>query len=158
MAASRFLVLVTAVCLMYGCATGSGQQFGSPASESQIRERSNQLAAAEAAKDFEKAVSFWVPEAMVHVEGAETIRGLAAIRQTYEQFFQTVRTFRAEIESVTVASSGDLAYETGTNYMTVGPASGIATAVASKYLAVWKRGEDGQWRVAAVALTSNPAK
>jgi ketosteroid isomerase-like protein len=155
---THFLRFALSICLMYGCTTGSGQHVGSRTLESQVRERSTHLVAAEAAKDFEKAIAFWLPEAVVHLEGAETIRGLTAIRRTYGQFFQTVRSFRGEIESVTIASSGDLAYETGTNYMTVESPSGTATAATSKYLAVWKRGEDSEWRLAAVAITSNPAK
>jgi len=157
-ATTPFLLLVLFFCVISGCTTGSGLQRSSPALQTEVRERSAELVAAEAAKDFEKAISFWLPDAVVHLEGVAAIRGLSAIRQTYAEFFKTVRSFRGETESVTVASSGDLAFETGTNYMTVESPSGVLAPAASKYLAVWKRGGDGRWRVAAIAITSNPAK
>lgn len=157
MRTTKHFLLAASLFLMYGCTTGSAPHSDPGASESRVRERSTQLAAAEAAKDFEKAISFWLPDAVVHIEGAEAIRGLAAIRETYGQFFRTVLSFRGETESVVIASSGDLAYETGTNYMTVESPSG-STAVTSKYLSVWKRAPDGEWRVAAVAVTNNPTK
>ena len=121
--------------------------------EKELRERSAQLVAAEAAKDFEKALSFWTPDAVVHMEGGPAMKGPAAIGEVYRQFFAAVRSFTAEIESVSISSSGDMAYETGMNYVTVETPEGKTASTTNKYLAVWKK-KDGQWYAAAVALTS----
>jgi ketosteroid isomerase-like protein len=47
-----------------------------------------------------------------------------------------------------------MAYETGTNYLQVkGPQE--PAAATSKYLLVWRREADGQWRVAAISVTNS---
>jgi ketosteroid isomerase-like protein len=47
-----------------------------------------------------------------------------------------------------------MAWETGTTYVTLPGASGPPSS--SKFLIVWRKEADGQWRIAACALTANP--
>jgi uncharacterized protein (TIGR02246 family) len=145
-------ILLALVC---GCATTTVDRSRA---EKEIRARSEELVRFEQAKDFDKALTFWQPDAVVHVEGPPPIRGTEALRGAYVAFFEPVRSFRSEAGEIVVSSSGDLAYETGTNYMTVESPGGGTTSVTSKFLAVWKRGADGQWRVAAFSLTNNEPK
>jgi ketosteroid isomerase-like protein len=90
------------------------------------------------------------------VEAEVRARGRAAVRQAYEQqWFPSMISFRGETTSLTVAASGDLAYETGTNHLQVKGPQG-PTAATSKYLLVWRRDADRQWRVAAISVTNSP--
>ena len=141
--------------LVCGCAS---TRVDTSRAESEIRARSAELVKFEQAKDFDKALTFWQPDAVVHVEGPPPIRGTEALRGAYAAFFQPVRSFRSEADQVFVSSSGDMAYETGTDYMTVESPGGGTASVTSKFLAVWKRSADGQWRVAALSLANNAPK
>jgi ketosteroid isomerase-like protein len=66
-----------------------------------------------------------------------------------------VAAFDATITDVKVAASGDLAYETGVNHF-VFHRNGDRVPGTGKYLAVWRRPDGGQWRIAALAVTNNP--
>jgi ketosteroid isomerase-like protein len=48
---------------------------------------------------------------------------------------------------VGVARSGDLGYTSGTTEMNLKDASGKTVAYKGKYLTVWKKQEDGSWKV-----------
>ena len=49
---------------------------------------------------------------------------------------------------MTVAGSGDLAYSTGTYQMSAPDDSGKSITDHGKYVAVWKKQADGNWKVA----------
>jgi ketosteroid isomerase-like protein len=148
-----------AVSIIFAVVSGcASTKVDTSRAESEIRARSVELVKYEEVKDFDKALTFWQPDAVVHVEGPPPIRGVEALRPAYVAFFQPVRSFRSEAGEIVVSSSGDMAYETGTNYMTVESPGGGTTSVTSKFLAVWKRSADGQWRVAAFSLTNNAPK
>lgn len=145
------LVLIQASCKSVGrSATGADM----------IREfdaRSEDFQAAEAAKDIDRIMTYWAPDAVIHFAHAAPVKGTAAIRKAYEGMLPTIASLRAERTSMAVALSGDLAYETGTNYITVASPSG-PTVVTSKYLITWSRTAADPWRVTAISVTSNPAQ
>lgn len=120
-----------------------------------VRVRSEGIAAAEAAMDREKSLTFWAKDAIVQPAGAPQITGHDAISALYKQFFEAsgMKTFSGTTSQITVAASGDLAYETGVNRMTFGSPKGDLLDVG-KYLTVWKK-VDGGWYVAALSFTSD---
>ena len=120
-----------------------------------MRERSRALVRAEAQKNFNAALTFWADDAVVHFEGTPAITGHQGIRQAYEQGFQPpLVDFDATITHITVARSGELAYETGVNHFTFERA-GQRVPETGKYLAVWRRVTNGDWLLAAVAVTND---
>ena len=148
-AASAAVIIV----LLNACATSASNSQAS--AETQVRERSRAVIAAEAAKDLPRIMSYWANDAVLHLDGALPIRGAQAIRDWYAQVLPSVHAFRAETAEIHVAQSADLAYETGTNYLTLSTPDGLVSS-SSKYLAIWRRGADGEWRVNAIAVTNNP--
>jgi len=125
------------------------------AEENVVRARSEGISAAEAAKNVDKALTFWAPDAVVQPAGAPQIQGHDALLKLYRQVFDSsgLKTFSGKSSGVVVAASGDLAYETGVNRMTFATPKGDVLDVG-KYLAVWRK-TNGTWYVAALSFTSD---
>jgi uncharacterized protein (TIGR02246 family) len=140
--------------LAFGLAIPSAGDETRPGAEADVRARSRAVAEAEARKDADAVMPFWAEDAVVHFNGEAPIVGHEAIGAMYRQRLPRLETFRAETNSVQVAPGGDLAWETGTTYVTLPNGGGAVSS--SKFLIVWRKEPDGQWRIAACALTANP--
>lgn len=151
------ILVFALVALQTACQSVAGTSTSPASAEEEIRRLSQAVAAAEARKDFDTAVLYFSDDAVVHAEAMAPIRGRAAIRKSYPEFFKPILNFRGELEDVVVSRGGYMAYETGINHMTVSTPTG-AVDTLGKYLAVWRREADSEWRIVAVAITANPAK
>jgi len=95
--------------------------------------------------DVEAMVALYAPDAVYYPPDAFELRGTAAIRKAYADWFATVTIPDARIES-TYTTSGDLSLGYGTATVTMQPKSGGApqtvrvrvTAVAKKVGGQWK--------------------
>ena len=87
--------------------------------------------------------------------GSPLIKGKEAIRELYEQYFESglLREFSGVSSHLEMASSGDLAYEHGFNRMVFARDDDDLLNVG-KYLAVWKK-INGEWLVVALSFTSD---
>jgi uncharacterized protein (TIGR02246 family) len=99
------------------------------AEEAALRALIKDWAAAAQAKDAARFVSVYADDAVVMMAGAPDIRGIAAIREGIPAMMQDPAfALSFEADTVQVARSGDLAYETGTYSMTMsGPDKKPAT-------------------------------
>jgi uncharacterized protein (TIGR02246 family) len=125
------------VCLSCGSDTRA-------ADEAAIRAASREWNQAEAAKDLDKCVSFYTEDGERFATGSPLIKGAAALRKEWARYLASPGSFTWATSKVEVARSGDLAYETGT--------FAIKTQTATtngKYVLVWKKQNDGKWKVAA---------
>ena len=138
------------------CASTSPESLAD--AEAAIRARSRAVAEAEANKDAAAVMPYWTEDAVVHFNGEAPLRGKAAIGAMYRERLPRLETFRAETNSIEVAPGADMAWETGTTFVTLPSASGSPVASTSKFLIVWEKDADGQWRIAACALTANPKR
>jgi uncharacterized protein (TIGR02246 family) len=127
------------------------------ADEAALRGIIKDWAAAAQAKDAAKFVSLYADDAVVMMAGAPDIRGIAAIREGIPAMMQDPAfALSFEADTVEVARSGDLAYETGTYSMTMtGPDKKAATE-KGHYVVVWRKGADGTWKVVVDAPISDP--
>ena len=126
-----------------------------PSVQHDFETRADGLQAAESAKDLDRIMTYWAPDAVIHVAGAPPIQGTAAIRKGYEGLLPTCASLQAERTAIAVAASGDVAYETGTNHLMMNTPSG-PTPATSKYLIVWERHAGEPWLVKAISVTNNP--
>ena len=124
------------------------------AAEAEVRAKSKAVAEAEARKDADAVMPFWSENAVVHFNGEAALSGRAAIGEMYRQRLPRLETFRAQTDSVEVAPDGEMAWEAGTTFVTL--PGGAGPPSTSKFLIVWRKEADGQWRIAACALTANP--
>jgi ketosteroid isomerase-like protein len=100
------------------------------------------------AKDVEKAVAFCDDQGSLLWPNAPKATGKSAITKATASAF-AIPDFKLEWrpDQIAVARSGELGYTSGTYTWTFKDASGKPAADKGKYLTVWKRQQDGSWKV-----------
>lgn len=118
--------------------------------ETAIRALDGQWSAAAEAKDLEKTVSFYTEDAAAFPFNAPKAAGKTQVRELWAHLMGLPGfglTFSPT--EITVASSGDLAYDVGTFLLKVNDPQGNPAPVAGKYVVVWKKQSDKHWKVVA---------
>jgi ketosteroid isomerase-like protein len=100
------------------------------------------------AKDLEKSVAFCDEEASMLVPNAPMATGKEAITKMIARGF-ALKDYELtwQPNRVGVAQSGDLGYTSGTYDFSFKDASGKIVSDKGKYLMVWKKQADGEWKV-----------
>lgn len=138
--------------LLFGCATASMTTDA----EAQIRAAGTRFAEALNSGDWAVIETFYADDAAMMAPNMEAARGPVAIRQAF-QSFAPMRP-RLSIASDRVVQACDMAYETGTYTLQLHPAGGAPIQDRGKFVTVWRRMPDGQWKlVADIFNTSLPA-
>jgi len=110
--------------------------------------------AAEVRRDIDSIMPFVDNRAVFQPPDAPPIVGTEAVRTFYRQFFALPYTdVGGQSDTIVVASSGDLAYDIGRNYVVL-PGPQGPTRHEGKYLAVW-RYVDGGWKVSVISWSGN---
>lgn len=156
---TRYSLLVVASIVASACAHRIGARGGPDA------ELRAAIAAANA--EFARALVAGDAGAMaaVFTDDGELIpamqRGFVSGRREIEAYharrLQGRRYLEAIITTVHLEVSGDVAWETGTSRVTIRQGESAPVAVTGRYLAVWKRGRDGRWRIRADLPVADPA-
>lgn len=99
------------------------------------------------AKDVEKTLSFYAPDATVYPPNAPAALTADQRRQLWTQEL-ALPGFRLDItaSSVEVAHSDDIAVESGAFLLSADDKQGKPTATRGKYLTIWKKQQDGSWK------------
>lgn len=94
-------------------------------------------------KDLDKFMSFYAPDASVYPPGMPLVTGTGPIREAMAKM-TSAPGFALEFtpSKAEIAASGDVAYTTGSYQANFG-----GTAETGKYVTVWKKAADGQWKV-----------
>lgn len=107
------------------------------------------------AKDINKFMSYFGPEARLHVHGMPAATTEKGIRDIISGML-AIPGFDVTWQAAAADVSGDLGYTTGTYQMTMNNAAGMATTDTGKYITIWKR-TNGQWKAVADTFTSDAA-
>ncbi len=86
--------------------------------------------------------------------GSPIITGKAELEAHNAAIFEAVTVSTLELTPVEVYGTGDLAYEVGTQKLTIEPAV-PEFAGSRKYVHVFRRGADGKWRFSALMSNNN---
>jgi uncharacterized protein (TIGR02246 family) len=160
MSRSRFSLFSFAPLLALSFLAACSKQPAAPpdtraADEATIRAASSDWSKAAQAKDLTKAVSFYADDAMQFPDNGPLVQGIDNIRAGWQKMLALPGpglTFATT--GVTVARSGDLAYEYGTYDFATQNKQGKVTDEKGKYVTVWKKQPDSSWKV--VADIDNP--
>jgi len=98
------------------------------------------------AKDLAKSVAFCDEQGSMLVPDAPIAVGKDAIAKLIAEDFAHDN-IEWHANKVGVSSSGDLGYTSGTTGMSFKDASGKTVAYKGKYLTVWKKQANGEWKV-----------
>ena len=129
---SRILLVVGLLAMSAGC--GSAALTSSEALMALDREWGSST------KDANKFLSYYAADAMVYPPGMPLVSGTARIKEMWTGM-SSAPGFALTFGPSKAMSSGDLGYTTGAYKLTMNGAT-----EAGKYVAVWKKQSDGQWK------------
>ena len=100
-----------------------------------------------AEKDLEKTLSFYAPDAQ-YLAAGRPAASTADERRRYwtEDFAAPGFSSDEKTTNIEVARSGDFAYQRGTYVLGAQDAAGKPTQSTGKFVVVWKKQGDGQWK------------
>jgi len=126
--------------------------------EQLLRDLDARWAKAAAAKDVEQTIAFYSDDAIVFPPNAASAATKDAIRSGWKQMFASpgfVITWQPT--RVQVGKSGEMAWVSGTYELTMNDASSKPINDRGKYLEVWEKQTDGNWKCAADMWNSDLA-
>src|SRR5262245_51720305 len=99
------------------------------------------------AKDADKFLSYFTPDATVYATGMPKTTGAGPLRAMAKEMMGAPGfSLKWAAERAEVAASGDIGYTVGTYEMTVNNPAGNPTSEKGKYITVWKKQSDGRWK------------
>lgn len=129
---------LTILFTLCSCSPASKDQVDNPASAVEAREIA--FAKTMADRNFEAFLEFVSPEA-VFFRGNEPQRGHEAISQAWAPFFEgETAPFSWYPDVIEVLESGRLALSSG-------PVQATSGEIVGRFNSIWRKDEDGQWRV-----------
>gem|GEM_PF-667948 len=144
---------LAAVTFLVACSPAGNQgtaAFDENAIAREIETASQAKTAAMVAEDIDTYLSFYMEDAVWMPPNAEEILGHGAARQRLERVFKLVSiTGKTEIQEQVVMSP-DWAAERGQFVMSMSPKEGDGESVeqVGSYLTIWRKADDGKWKVA----------
>jgi ketosteroid isomerase-like protein len=153
---NRRRYLAVAVCSVFvgACAAKPNPAVDTAAEEQAVRARSAEVLAAENAHDYDKATTYYTEDAVVQPADMPPVRGRTAVRALYAEFDKMgFPKIEGTTDRLTVAQSGDVAYEVGTNKLSWTTPTGPVVQMG-KYLVVWKKVE-GSWYGDALSFSND---
>lgn len=147
----KFWLISCAVLLLASWSLAQGNS-----DEQAIRKLDAEWSAAAQSKDVEKTISFYADDAVFLPDQGPKAEGKAKIKEMWTGLLGTPGlTLTFTPTKIEVSKSKDLAYDVGT-YQIVESAEGTPKTTIGKYVVVWKKQADKQWKV--VADIYNPDK
>ena len=126
--------------------------------EQVLRDLDAKWAKAAATKDVEQTIAYYSDDAIVLPPNAASAATKEAIRNGWKEMFASpgfVITWQPT--RVQVGKSGEMAWLSGTYELTMNDASGKPNSDRGKYLEVWEKQTDGNWKCAADMWNSDLA-
>ena len=123
-----------------------------------LRILDEQWSKAAAARDLERTVAYYSEDAIVLPPNAARATTKQAIRNVWKDLLASpglVITWKPK--KVELANSGDMAWVSGTYYLIMNDANGKQINDRGKYLEVWKKQGDGNWKCGADIWNSDLA-
>ena len=148
------LILVAVICLGFGlgCHTKQVPAGLSEADRTAIRQAVQEFVnnAKAQPRNDKASAAFYEEDAIMVPPNHPDIRGRAAI-EAFLASFPPFSDYR--LETLEIDGQGNLAYERGTNSMTLTPPGGAPAEWRSKYLVIYRRQADGSWKVSREIFT-----
>jgi ketosteroid isomerase-like protein len=123
-----------------------------------LLERDRAWSRAAGSGNVDSILPYWTEDARVLLPDQPAYVGAEAIRKMVTASL-AIPGFQISWapDSAVVAASGDLAYTYGTNRVTVSDSAGHATTSEGRYVEIWRKSADGQWRCAVDINNAGPA-
>jgi ketosteroid isomerase-like protein len=147
MGIARKTVLVSLLTANLGLGLAWAQQPTMTADERAIRAADAAWSQAAGSKDLDKTLSFYADSASMLPYSAPIATGKDRIRQVWSQLMAEPG-FGLSFgpTKISVAKSGDMAYEIGAYDLKLNDAQGNPTSTVGKYVVVWKKQPTHDWK------------
>lgn len=146
------LFVAFSTLVFFGCATTTTTSNA----DSYIRTATARFQDAFNRNDWNSVASYYTDDAVMLLPNTDAQKGRAAIRAGLTSMAGMSPNLHIMPERI--VQSGDLAYETGTYTMAMTPSGGTTMNDRGKYLTVWRRQTNGDWKIVADMInTSMPA-
>src|SRR5438309_706816 len=135
------------IALTLGLTAAAVCLAGDSKAEQALRGADDAWSKAAASKDLEKTIAYYSNDASVLPPNAPIATTKEAIKKVWADLLASpglVISWKAT--KVEVAKSGDLGFVSGTYEITVDDASGNPTTDKGKYVEVWEKQADGNWK------------
>ena len=143
----KFVPLVSLVGVAMASGCGHHHRVDLSAEEAAIRATDEQWLAAAQARDLEKILPYWSNDATILAPGSPPIVGKDAIRQYVSGAFGTPGfSITWKTDKIEVSKSGDLAYSTGNDRISMNTPDGKTVTEENRSIAVWKKQPDSSWK------------
>ncbi len=121
-----------------------------------IDEKNTAFEQAMLAGDVEGMIAEYAPDAVLQPPMMPASSGTESIRALFDGMVAegAPASFDIVTDNVTLAESGELAYETG-HYAVAGQTEGETWEAQGKYLTVWKKNAEGEWKTVALSWSPN---
>jgi ketosteroid isomerase-like protein len=149
--------LISLVVCLLGCATAPAS--GPPRTTAAVGiEEGNRIftAAVLVGNPDRVATAFTDDATILPFRLPGTVKGHAAIAEYWRKRLSTTRFLELEVTTSSIDTSGDLAYEIGTNRSRTQVGDSAPVNATGRYLVVWRRGADGVWRIQADCPIPDP--
>jgi uncharacterized protein (TIGR02246 family) len=151
--AAIFAMAFTTSCYRAGEKDAQAQrqqeiQQARAADEASIRAASIAWSRAATSKDLDRTVSFYADDALQFPNKVPATKGKENIRKNWAPMLVLPGPGLSwQTSSVEVASSGELAYETGAYNFVTTDMKGKTNDEKGKYVVIWKKQSDSTWKV-----------
>ncbi|HEV1992913.1 MAG TPA: DUF4440 domain-containing protein [Candidatus Acidoferrum sp.] len=147
---SRIKFGLLAMLLLAGMGVSFAQKASGSADEQTIRKLDKEWSAAVQSKDAGKMLAYYAADASAFPFNAPIATGKEQIQELWAGLM-SMPGFSLSFAptKIEVAKSGDMAYDVGTFELKHNDANGNLTTTAGKYVVVWKKQPDKQWKVVA---------
>ena len=136
----------------------SSKPSGTQSVERLLRDLDAEWAKTAAAKDVEQTIAYYSDDAIVFPPNATSAATKEAIRNGWKEMFASPGfDITWQPTKVQVGKSGEMAWVSGTYKLTMNDASGKPINDRGKYLEVWEKQTDGNWKCAADMWNSDLA-
>jgi uncharacterized protein (TIGR02246 family) len=141
----ELLIFCACIFALVGCQSSKKADIAKE--EAALRAVDAQWQEAVKSRDAEKVAAFWADDAIIYPSGGTAIRGKAAIRD-YVKGALASPDFNItwQADSVAVAASGDLAYETAHDEITFRSPAGQLMKENTNAVVIWKKQANGSWK------------
>jgi uncharacterized protein (TIGR02246 family) len=114
---------------------------------SRIEETNTQFTKAVSKGDTATVASLYTEDAIVLPPNMTGARGRGEIKRLFDGMFQQMGPPNLKLTTSQVTELGDTAYEVGTYTMKAQPQGGQAVSDTGKYVVIWQRQRDGDWKL-----------
>jgi uncharacterized protein (TIGR02246 family) len=150
--APLFATLTLAIAVASGC--GDSGRVNIADEEAAIRKTDADWLAAAQSRDLKRVLPFWSDDATILAPDGPPIKGKDAIRKYVSDAFATPGfSITWKTQKIEVSQSGDMAYSTGTDEISVNGTDGKSITQINRSVAVWMKQADGSWKCVVDSMT-----